>query len=183
MPNEAPQAAPRTAVLHPTAYYGRVGPVGVHGRGNGQLPKRPMSPGHASTGRGNDSIIMHATAPPEKYAPRCPRQVVQAKPIPSPAAELSLTLCTKGETGPISQGVEVVGPQQPTKCAWKRAEQRISGMSVNRGLTLAAARLQILMSIAFSASAHSRRNSYPSISFGLQRLVGPILRHQACVVL
>ena len=66
---------------------------------------------------------MHATAPPEKYAPRCPRQVVQAKPIPSPAAELSLTLCTKGETGPISQGVEVVGPQQPNEVERKRAEE------------------------------------------------------------
>ena len=40
-------------------------------------------------------------------------------------------------------------------------------MSVNRGLTLAAARLQILMSIAFSAAARFFAcHSYPSISFG-----------------
>ena len=77
------------------------------------------TPAHKISGRGNDSIITHATAPPEKYPPLRPRQSVRAKPIPSPAAELSLTLCTKGETGPISQGVEVVGPQQPTKCEEK----------------------------------------------------------------
>ena len=81
-------------------------------------PEARATPAHKNSGRGNDSIIMHATAPPEKYAPLRPRQVVRAKPVPSPAAGLSLTLCTKGETRPISQGKEVVGPQQPTK--WKR---------------------------------------------------------------
>ena len=152
---DAPQTAPQIAVPQPTAQYGRDGPAGIRGRGPEHQRKRSCPeemPAHKNPGVGMTPQMQRAAG---KFVPAHPQGPIDPTPL-STAGGL-LTLCIKGETGPIREGGGCVGPATTTNervNIHAIATRHVFSNADGRMTDVWQTALSILDSIHFSALLH-----------------------------
>ena len=104
---DAPQTAPQIAVPQQTAQYGRDGPAGIRGRGPEHQRNDRKMPAHKKNRVGMTPQMQCAAG--KLDSPPTPNDR-STQHLCLTAGEL-LTLCIKGETGPISRGRRLRWPR------------------------------------------------------------------------